>query len=167
MADLQVMFMRNLFFRSFDWLTVTMKCWRLLSSFLTKPCFEQNRSFCFIHVCSSGLHDINVINIKQKQMFTSSLIISDCAILLPGAVKGFEVWNFVKLCFWQIVGFYTFHIDYKGYWMDFLNICDQIVEQHGSSSRFCSSEFWWGSTIHACASSQNRAVMECNTTFWG
>jgi hypothetical protein len=34
MADLQVMFMCNLFFRSFDWLTVTMKCWRLLSSFL-------------------------------------------------------------------------------------------------------------------------------------
>jgi hypothetical protein len=108
MADLQVMFMCNLFFRSFDRLTVTMKCWRLLSSFLTKPCFEQNRSFCFI--CSSGLHDINVINIKQKQMFTSGLIISDCAILLPGAVKGFEVWNFAKLCFWQIVGFYTFHI---------------------------------------------------------
>jgi hypothetical protein len=49
--------------------------------------------------CSNvGLHDINVINIKQKQMFSSGLIISDCAILLPGAVKGFEVWNFAKLC---------------------------------------------------------------------
>jgi hypothetical protein len=29
-------------------------------------------------------------------MFTSGLIISDCAILLPGAVKGFEVWNSCK-----------------------------------------------------------------------
>jgi hypothetical protein len=67
-------------------------------------------------------------------MFTSGLIISDCAILLPGAVKGFEVWNFAKLCFWQIVGFYTFHIDYKGYWTDFLNICDQ--DETGSKHLF-------------------------------
>jgi len=143
-----------LFFRSFDWLTVTMKCWRLLSSFLTKPCFEQNRSFCFI--CSSGLHDINVINKKQKQMFTSGLIISDCAILFAwGSQRIFEVWNFAKLCFCQIVSFYTYHIDYKGYWNRFPECLWSDCWITWIFKQICSSEFCWGSTIHACAYTLN------------
>jgi hypothetical protein len=99
MADLQVMFMCNLFFRSFDWLTVTMKCWRLFSSFLTKPCFEQNRSFCqkhnFANFQTSNPLTAPGNSIAQSEMMRPEVNICFCFILevltdlqLPWNVEG-------------------------------------------------------------------------------